>query len=297
MKLVILLSTLLPSVVFGCSQNCYLGAGLYSAPLDSKGCCLPDSDPHCFSYMTIGQGKFICRQCRLGYRWDNDKCVKYAESEVCVNPDIVSQDYVSCKVCRIDKKVFVPVEKTVGGKKGVTCQEVAKGSSDALKLANCMASALHNDIVFCHQCAKGFYYDGMDQKCQPQSSCKEMNGCLLSFVKNKCDICRQGYQFNMFSFTCVGKSVTIDYAQMKAQMTSKMQGQMQVEQQLRSDPQMAKWVDAFSGLQGPQNTANGQQTLQRTAPTPPNSFPSAPLFQAGRGVQRVKFAQRSKYVQ
>lgn len=287
MKLIILLTTLLPSIAFGCNQNCYLGAGLYSAPLDSKGCCLLDSDQHCFSYMTIGQGKFICRQCRLGYRWDNDKCVKFADSEVCVNPDIVSKDYVSCKVCKIDKKTYIPVEKTVNGKSSVTCHEVAKGSSEGSKLAHCMASALHNNIVFCHQCESGYYYDGMDQKCQPQSSCKEMNGCLLSFVKNKCDICRQDYQFNMFSFTCVSKSVTINYAEMKAQTDTRMQNQLQMEQQLRSDPQTAKWVNAFSGLQGSQNmagaqgwTANGQQTLQRSSIQ--QSFPSGPLFPIGR---------------
>jgi hypothetical protein len=247
MKVFIRVLLILAGTLLACDQNCYLGAGLYSAPLDSKGCCMLELDPNCFSYMTLGQNRFVCRQCQLGFRWDNDKCIKFADNEVCVNPDIVSSDYVLCKVCKIGAKPYIPVENTVKGKKSITCHGVDASSPQGLKLRNCMASALHNGVVFCHQCAPGYYYDGLDQQCLSQTTCKEMNGCMLSFVKQKCDLCRHEYQYNMFTYTCEERKVRIDYQKMHAQMEIKMQKATQMEQQLRSNPSTAGMVAGFDG--------------------------------------------------
>lgn len=274
MKLWTITLTLLSGLALACDQNCYLGAGLYSAPLDSKGCCMTELDPNCFSYMSLGQGRFVCRQCQLGYRWDNDKCVKYADNDICVNPDIVSSEFVLCKVCRIKNKINIPIEREVNGRREITCHEISPASPEGKLMVNCMASALHNGVVFCHQCQPGYYYDGMDQKCMPQTTCKEMAGCMLSFVKNKCDLCRHEYQYNMFTFTCVARTERIDYEHLKAQMQIKMRQQAATEQRLRNDPEMAGLVGGFN-IPGQQMGHQGY--LRRTEPLSSSNFPSGPL--------------------
>ena len=284
MKHAILILTLLTTAILTCDQNCYLGAGLYGAPLDNKGCCKQILDPFCYSYVAIGEGRFICRQCQLEYKWDNDKCVKYAKSDICVNPDIVSTDFVICKVCRITSELHAPVETNTNNKKVVACQPVSSESKIGQSLQNCLASALHNGMVFCHQCEDGYFYDGLAEKCQLQNKCKTLNGCLLSFVENKCDLCRQSYQYDIRTYSCISKTVVIDYEQFRKDTLLKMQNQVITEQRLRADPNMAGFVSGFGG--SPQ-TGSTPQNYQAQSYLPQMSQEYQPQmtqgYQTGQG--------------
>lgn len=278
-----------------CDQNCYLGAGLYDSPLDAQGCCLSVNNDNCYSYISIGDGKFVCRQCDLYHKWDNDKCTRYPENEICINPDIKNNQFSQCKVCRLNGQKLIPVvKKGINNKEEISCQPVQKGAKEEALLNNCLASALHNGVVFCHLCADNYFYDGMAQKCMPDNKCETLKGCLLSFVENKCDLCREHLQFDMRNYSCISKSIKIDYEAFKSEMMNKLQNQMMTEQKLRADPNTAGFVNMMpNGMQG-QGFQGGNQMggFQQGNPGVDYSgFGQQPSFQQTQPVQSFQQTQ------
>ena len=73
----VILTTLVFILRFGssCENNCFLGGGFFSAPVDIKGCCRYDKKDDNCEYYTQMLNSVICFRCKLGYEWDNNECV------------------------------------------------------------------------------------------------------------------------------------------------------------------------------------------------------------------------------
>jgi hypothetical protein len=206
-----------------CKQNCYLGSNLYSAPLVSKHCCDYKARNKCNTFIMVNEHEFICRQCQIGFRVVGGKCVKIQGRGIdsknnCINPDMDSVEFDSCSVCRINgKNINIPVMNN--NTKKFDCLPLELTSPSRPLLENCHASAVYQGIVLCHECKRGYYYHGVQGKCIKQD--KLMNGCLVSFVEGKCDICRPSLQYDIRNYTCVSKRLNINYKQYKIEMENK----------------------------------------------------------------------------
>ena len=60
-----------------CENNCFLGGGFFSAPVDIKGCCRYDKKDENCEYYTQMLNSVICFRCKLGFEWDNNECVPF----------------------------------------------------------------------------------------------------------------------------------------------------------------------------------------------------------------------------
>jgi len=208
-----------------CEQNCYLGSNLYSAPLKGDNCCEHQRRGNCNTFMMINDHDFICRQCQFGYQHDESECVEIKDGGIdkkqkCYNPDIRSVYFDSCSVCKIDKSgVYVPV-KDPANPNIYKCKPTSLRSKEAAKLAFCKASAIFKDNVLCHECNDGYYYNGLADRCTRYTPALE--GCLISFVDKKCEICRPSHQYDIRTNQCIKKDKEIDYAAYQSDMQKKM---------------------------------------------------------------------------
>jgi hypothetical protein len=58
-----------------------LGGTFFSSPLDSNKCCDHEGKDENCEYYTPVLNSMVCFRCKLGYRWDNNKCVEFSGSE------------------------------------------------------------------------------------------------------------------------------------------------------------------------------------------------------------------------
>ena len=255
-----------------CSKNCYMGESLFSGPMSKDGCCLEALDKNCFSYAQLTTSEFVCRQCKLGFKWDNARCVAYPEDEICINPDFAAFIKNPCKVCRIKDKLLMPVIDAIDSKKTVneavpTCKEVPKGHEYEKRLQNCLASALQNGVILCHLCKENMYYDAIKEQCVCAKTEKsKLYGCMISFFPDKCAICKTGFQLDMRSVRCTSKNVEIDYISYQKELLLKFEKNFQMEQEAMKDPNtanlMASINSQMSNMEQNQvqyNTANQRQ--------------------------------------
>lgn len=207
-----------------CLQNCYLGSNLYSAPLAGNHCCQEHLRENCNTFIMVNDSDYICRQCKLGYMMENQKCVKIPPEGVdgkanCINPDTRSIAFDPCSVCPIiGDQTFIP-KKVAEKSTEYKCEKIQPDDPVAEYLKNCKASAVYQDIILCHECQDGYFYHGVQGKCVQQIN--SMVGCLVSFVKDKCDICRPQYQYDITTYACVSKEANIDYEKYKRDMAAK----------------------------------------------------------------------------
>lgn len=69
------------NIISSCENNCFLGGGFFSVPVDIKGCCRYDlRDEHC-EYYTQLLNNVVCFRCKIGYEWSNNECVPFTHSE------------------------------------------------------------------------------------------------------------------------------------------------------------------------------------------------------------------------
>jgi hypothetical protein len=211
-----------------CLQNCYLGSNLYSAPLDKNHCCQEKQRNDCNTFLMINDSEYICRQCRFGYMMQDQKCVKITGKGVdgkenCMNPDTRSIEFDACSVCPIigskgQKRYLVP-RKVPGEENTLKCEELQPNDPMIEFLQDCKASAVYQGFILCHECNEGHYYHGVLGRCVKEEH--PLKGCLVSFVENKCDICRPKYQYNIIDYSCVSKTQRIDYDKYKKDMAEK----------------------------------------------------------------------------
>jgi len=212
-----------------CLQNCYLGSNLYSQPIlkDESGkmhCCQEHLRENCNTFIMINDNDYICRQCQLGFMMENQKCVKIPPEGVdkkanCINPDTRSVAFDACTVCPIiGNKIFIP-KRVSETSNEFNCEMIIPDDLIAESLKNCKASAIYQDIILCHECQEGYYYHGVEGKCK--EAVGKLEGCLLLFVQDKCDICRPEYQYNIATYTCVSKQMKMDLKKYQEDMAAK----------------------------------------------------------------------------
>ena len=184
-----------------CKHDCYLGAGLYSRPVNSDNCCGEKTNSNCFSYSEKTPNEFLCKQCKTGFIFTNEGCKKVKKWKKCINPESPNEiGFQKCKVCKItNNNILVPI--WIKGK--LKCKKPIEQTVALPNFNNCLASAFHAEIFFCHECKNGYYFDEYRQACASYKNNKKMEGCLVSFLWKRCDICREGYQFKQSSYSCI----------------------------------------------------------------------------------------------
>ena len=205
---------------FECLKNCYIGAGLYSHPIDALNCCADKPDINCFSYLEQSTNQFICKQCKIGYHFENSKCMQNSEDQICINPEArVLNQNEKCKVCKITKaSIRIPkLQNSI-----YVCKEATIDDKELPNFKNCLASVAHSDVIFCHECKTGFFYDETQKTCRAYRYNPILRGCLISFLWGRCDLCREGYQFDSVNYICVSGKRSLDLIKMKIERERKI---------------------------------------------------------------------------